>query len=264
VGASKYFSYFQGSSLVESHHEYMFEETLKNTVLFRMGKLKLSDLNIFFENSYGKSLKKCKQSFWVDSSNALPWGLEALLSCFPNAKFVHLIRDGRKVVSSFYNKFESEMYPLEGLNKLKHWIENDHIPSPQPDKKIWRPLPNFQKDKITYSDDLNNRFAMLCWYWSELNTEINDFSKKLKSSQFYFIKFEDFISSSSKRSKLLEFIGLEDITILSQDISKPLNVSKPMNYNFSNNQAKIFDFICASTNTKFGYDGKSEMYDVKY
>ena len=47
---------------------------------------------------------------WVDSSNALPWIIKPLSKIFPDAYFIHLIRDGRKVVSSFYNKFGDIMY----------------------------------------------------------------------------------------------------------------------------------------------------------
>lgn len=263
-GSYQIFDYFQNSEFVESHHEHLFDETLKSTVSYRMGKLDLSDLKDFFATKYGKSILNCKKDIWIDSSNALPWGLDAMVDCFPNAKFIHLIRDGRKVVSSFFNKFQDEMYPLSGINQLQYWIENYNSTAPDPDKRIWRPIPNIQKDKIAFKEDKSNRFAMLCWYWAELNNEINDFTKDLPPDQFYFLKFENFISNSSERDQLLDFMELDDISILSKDLSKPLNVAKPINFNFSINQSEIFNLICASTNSKFGYDGKREIYDVKY
>ncbi len=49
---------------------------------------------------YAEKVKKEKYDYWIDHTpNNLQY-VKLLLDCFPNAKFIHIIRDGRAIASS--------------------------------------------------------------------------------------------------------------------------------------------------------------------
>ena len=60
--------------------------------------------------TYGGAIRYSDAQHWGDSSNKLSWLIPDLAAAFPKARFVHLVRDGRKVASSYFHKLGAECY----------------------------------------------------------------------------------------------------------------------------------------------------------
>lgn len=96
-------------------------------------------------------LSKLRQVGYGETSHFWKRYLEELTTTMPKAKFVHLIRDGRKVVRSFYcatrffrnfkddYSYRNEKLPIKGWSKM-------------------------------------NRFEKCCWYWRYWNEEIEKYT----------------------------------------------------------------------------------------
>ena len=109
---------------IEAHHEFFFEPTLKIAALYQMKKISKNTVKNFLKKNHYFSIINSEKKIWVNACNALPWISDVLIEMFPDAKFIHLIRDGKKVVSSFYNKFNTEMYRDESVKKLNDYLKN--------------------------------------------------------------------------------------------------------------------------------------------
>ena len=125
-GRSGTYSFFKNLKNLENlkvNHEYLFEETLKNSVSYHMKIINEKKILEFIDKKYSLGIKKTKKLFWIDSSNALPWIIKPLKNKFKNARFVFLIRNGKKVVSSFYNKYKNVMYNKKDILMLKKYFD---------------------------------------------------------------------------------------------------------------------------------------------
>ena len=60
--------------------------------------------------TFGAAMRTARAAHWGDSSNKLSWLIPDLAALFPEARFVHLVRDGRKVASSYFHKLGDECY----------------------------------------------------------------------------------------------------------------------------------------------------------
>jgi len=261
-GSYQIYKFFNNKKNIISNHEYKFEQLLKIGVSYRMSLIKKEEVSSFLKNVYADQIRKNTSSYWVDSSNALPWVIESLIAVFPDAKFVYLTRDGRKVVSSFYNKLEDVMYPEWGVKEFKSFLNSGNN-EPDEDKRIWRPLPGYGKDLIPKKT--NNRFDLICWYWAELSSEIISKTKFIKDRNFYQLKFEDFVSSKKCRNDLLSWLDLDNKEFDKIDLSRPVNVYQPKNFTFNSSQKSIFKEICEKINHELGYTNDlKDLYDVKY
>jgi hypothetical protein len=74
--------------------------------------------------------------------------LKELTSGYPDAEYVHLVRDGRRVVSSFLNR--------------PHYVEGV------------RTRRKYQHERLTPHRDDMSRFEKLCWYWRYWNEQIEE------------------------------------------------------------------------------------------
>ena len=84
----------------------------------------------------------CEKEHWGDSSNKLSWLIPELAELLPQAKFVHLVRDGRKVASSYFHKLADECYDDRSTAILRAHVDDPlGAPPPPPEKKYWWPLP---------------------------------------------------------------------------------------------------------------------------
>jgi len=262
-GTFQIFKLLEGLSHLETHHEYLFENILKTAVLYRMNVVEKKEIISLLKNTHSPAINYSEKNFWIDSSNALPWIIEPLYEIFPNARFIHLIRDGRKVVSSFYNKFSEIVYDDRCVSVLSDWLENpDILVEPPPEKKYWRPFPTYGEK---FYDDFKkfNRFQRLCYYWQDININIQNSLKVIPSSQKMFIRLEDLTSDTSVLEDFLGFFDAEINENSIEIIKRPVNVAVPKNFPISQEQRKEFNNICSSAMTLFGY-GDEKEYDVIY
>lgn len=248
---------------VEPYHEYLFEHLLKPAVLFRMKRVEHEAIVGQLRKTHSPAVHYSASDFWVDSSNALTWVVKPLYELFPDAFFIHLIRDGRKVVSSFYSKFQEVMYEDGCVDVLEQWLKSpESLPEPSPEKKYWRPFPI--EGEPFFSEFKNyNRFQKLCYYWQDVNLTIGEALVDVPDSQKLFVRFEDLISSSEVARSFLEVFDVEFEDRHMDVFKRPVNVAIPKNFPLSEGQRSQFEAICGPVMKRFGYTEDKE-YDVIY
>src|SRR5580692_11330014 len=95
---------------VEIHHEYAVQITQPLAVKRYLGMIEETEARQTLEETFGAAIAQSRAAYWGDSSNKLSWLIPDLARLFPQARFVHLVRDGRKVASSYFHKLGAECY----------------------------------------------------------------------------------------------------------------------------------------------------------
>ena len=85
---------------VEMHHEYAVQITQPLAVKRYLGMIGDSETRKLLDESFGAAVRHARGTHWGDSSNKLSWLVPDLVALFPEGRFIHLVRDGRKVASS--------------------------------------------------------------------------------------------------------------------------------------------------------------------
>jgi len=248
---------------IEVYHEFLFDVILYNAVRYKMKLISKSQILNILKNTYGLSIHYSDKNCWVDCSNALPWIIKPLFEIFPNSKVVHLVRDGRKVTSSFYNKFGEIMYSNYSTKVMINWLKNKNkIKQPPPHKKFWRPVPINNKNKLDQFKSYNH-FERICYYWNEINIEIKNNINLIPYDQKLVIRFEDLINSDYHRKKFNDFCNFNLNKNDFKVFDKPINIHIKKNYLLTNDQLKKFKKICWNTMKEYNYHQSNE-YNVKY
>jgi len=117
--------------------------------------------------------------------------INLLLKAFPDAKFVHLIRDGRAVANSYHKKIES--------GEFKTSAEEDNWVSAWPEE--------WQKD---YKEKFHNPLAFTLYQWKFFLDEIKNEIKTVNPNQILEVKYSDMIKDTMKfTQEILDFAGLK-------------------------------------------------------
>jgi len=130
-----------------------------------------------------KTLVEDKKTRFLAKYPKLSIHISLIMKIFPDAKFIHIIRDGRAVVNSMIERSKENKYgyfgiPLGGLNQI-HMISNDKI----------------------------KKHAL---QWKLVIEKIKSDSKNLNPKQFLELKFEDFVVTPEQHlKKITEFCELE-------------------------------------------------------
>jgi hypothetical protein len=114
-----------------------------------------------------------------------------LSQAFPNAKFVHIIRDGRAVANSYLSKIKN--------NQFNTWREREWWISGWPEswKKEW---------KMKYFD---NPLSFAAYQWKFFVSVIRMDSKYISSDQYLEVKYEDMITNPKKEfTRILGFCNM--------------------------------------------------------
>jgi hypothetical protein len=248
---------------IEAHHEYLFENILKPAVLYRMQVTSHEAVKKLLTTTHVPAVYYSNAPVWVDSSNALPWIVKPLYELFPNARFIHLVRDGRKVVSSFFNKFTEVVYDDQCVNIVDRWLANpDAVPEPPPEKKYWRPLP-VRGEKYYEEFKRYNRFQRLSYYWQDVNLRIRESLVSVPDAQKLFLHLEDLVTDAQTLKKFMAMFGVDYDDKYLQVLKKPVNVAIPQNFPLTDIQRAEFDNIAGGAMKLFGYDAVEE-YQVAY
>lgn len=248
---------------IEAHHEYLFENILKPAVLYRMQVTSHEAVKKLLSTTHIPAVYYSNTPVWVDSSNALPWIVKPLYELFPNARFIHLIRDGRKVVSSFYNKFTEVVYDDQCVNIVDRWLANpDAVPEPPPEKKYWRPFP-VKGEKYYEEFKRYNRFQRLSYYWQDVNLRIRESLASVPDTQKLFLHLEDLVTDAQTLKIFIAMFGVDYDDKYLQVLKKPVNVAIPQNFPLTDIQRAEFDNIAGGAMKLFGYDAVEE-YQVAY
>lgn len=89
---------------------------------FRKQKYPLGDLRRILRDLYGAIAASRKKKIFLEQT---PWygqRLDVMIDLFPDAKFIHMIRDGRDVALSFSRTFWWHKSPLENLDRWQREI----------------------------------------------------------------------------------------------------------------------------------------------
>lgn len=261
-GTRTLFRMLSGMNGIEIHHEYAVPEMQKIACLYFMGKISEIEVMSALDMNHGAAIEYSNSSVWADSSNKLLWIIDVLSKKFPNAKFLGVVRDGRKVVPSYYYKLREEMYDDESVLKLRGWLNGDFVRSPPAEKKYWWNIPNnsqpWGKEFLSF-----NRFQRVCYHWAFANSLMKAKFKELDNTKSMIVRLEDLKSDKKILAQTIDFIGIKFDDFFTQYLEKPRNVFYPVNYKLTEEQKIQFNQICGKTMSEFGYDTEEE-YHVKY
>lgn len=246
---------------VEMHHEYMVHHIQPLAVRRYMGATGANEARSLLAETYGAAVHYCEKRFWGDSSNKISWLIPDLFALFPCAKFVHLVRDGRKVAGSYFNKLSDECYDDRSTEILRAHIE-DGAAAPPPEKKYWWPLPK-KDDPAALAFRNFDQFGRMAWHWAEINrVALNDL-QALPKSQTHSVKLEDLRNSEQSLKELFVFLGLPYQSTCFSLFQRPHNVNRPEDKLLTEAQRATFNSIAGAMMKRLGYAEERE-YVVKY
>ena len=117
--------------------------------------------------------------------------IKYLIQVFPDAQFIHLLRDGRAVSYSYYNKIKSRQF--------KTWEEREWWIRGWP--KLWCK---------SWEEKHNSPLGLAAYQWKFFVKEIWEDSKYLASNQYLEIRYEGLVNSPEVTiRKVLKFCSLE-------------------------------------------------------
>ena len=254
---------FNSYDSVEMNHEYLCNYVQPLAVKFYLGLIDKNTVKNKLEELHGASIYYSEKSLWGDSSNKLSWLIGPLNELFPDAKFIHLIRDGRKVVNSFYNKLGNECYDDKSTSILQSWVEKPNkILEPPPEKKYWW---NVVKKESPFYKKFNkyNQFQKICYHWNEINKVIDRDLINIDKKRKLVLRLEDLVTDEETLKTMVKFVGLEYKSELFEMLKTPHNVNIPINFSFTKIEKKQFYNIAEDLMKKYGYN-KNCDYKVDY
>ena len=247
---------------VEMHHEYMVHLVQPLGVRRYLGLADADAAKKTLSATHLAAVRYSQKTHWGDSSNKLSWLIPDLAALFPEAKFVHLVRDGRKVAGSYFRKLAEECYDDRSTAILRAHVEDPaHVPAPPPEKKYWWPLPRAH-DPAAESFRSFNQFQRIAWHWAEINQVILE-SLKALPGRSHFVRLEDLRENPAAAAALYEFLGLFYREDYFAAFARPHNVNRPEDRVLDDEQRAQFERICADMMGRLGYASRPE-YVVNY
>jgi hypothetical protein len=235
---------FSGVEHIEARHEYMRNAFQREAALYHMGRCSRSQIANLMLDTYGSASHYSPAKYFMDSNQHLSWIVDVLAETFP-AKFVHLVRDGRKVVSSFFHKLS--IFDDRSAQITRDWLRNGGIWPPK-DEKFWQ-----------IAAEEPDMFKRICVHWRETNKAI---LSHIPANSIR-VKLEDLSSDKAELEKLLNFVDVPYDNSFMDAMQKPKHVYVPVDYPLTEEQTETFNAICGDMMKTLGYEGKEE-YRVNY
>jgi hypothetical protein len=246
---------------VEMHHEYMVQITQPLAVRRYLGLIDARETGRLIGETYGGAIRYSSAAHWGDSSNKLSWLIPDLAAAFPTARFVHLVRDGRKVASSYFHKLGDECYDDASTRILQAHVD-EGLPAPPPEKKYWWPLPRHGSADAGRFRAFS-QFERICWHWAELNRVVLEELSRISAERTLFVRLEELRESPSQVRGLYEFLGLTYRDEAYGVFARPHNVNRPEDRLLDADQRRQFEAIAGGMQARLGYADKPE-YVVNY
>ena len=252
-----------GADNLEIHHEYCVHGVQKLAALYSMGLVDADTVKQRIAQWHGAAIHYANTGIWSDSSNKLSWIIGPLADLFPQSRFLAIVRDGRKVVASFYYKLREEMYDDHGMRVLRDWLEHpDELPCPPPEKRYWwnvpRPGQPWHAEFASFS-----RLQRVAYHWAESNRIIAQSFAELPPERVKLVRLEDLVADASVLAETLEFIGTPLDDTYPRYLRTPRNVFLPLDFQLTRQQLEQFWPICRPMMRALGYEQK-EAYHVSY
>jgi hypothetical protein len=243
-------------------HEYWVREIQPLAVRRYLGLADEHEAAAILSAAHGAALISAKTRLWGDSSNKLSWLIPDLARLFPQARFIHLVRDGRKVASSYFHKLGNECYDDHSTAVLAEYLAGRGDQAPPPEKKYWWPQP---KNGEPWAKEFPrfNQFQRIAWHWSEINRVILRDLKDVPEHRRMQIRLEDLRSQPSTVTSLLGFLGIPYSDSFVSAFARPHNVNRPVDTMLTPEQAAQFALLATPMMKRLGYAGQRE-YAVNY
>jgi hypothetical protein len=246
---------------VEMHHEYAVQITQPLAVKRYLGLIDDPTTRRHIAETFGAAIHYSRARLWGDSSNKLSWLIADLAALFPQARFIHLVRDGRKVASSYFHKLGGENYD-DRSNAIMQAYYDGQASTPPPEKPYWWPVPR-RNDPLAAAFRGFDQFQRICWHWAEINRVIVESLAALPAERSWFARLEDLTRSPSQVREMWNFLGLDyrdgDFGVF----ARPHNVNRPEDRLLTDRQRDQFAAIAAPMMDRLGYGERAE-YLVNY
>jgi hypothetical protein len=248
---------------VEMHHEYMVQIIQPLAVKNYLGLVDPAQTAKIIADTYGAAIHHSQARHWGDSSNKVSWLIPELAETFPDARFVHLVRDGRKVASSYFHKLGDECYDDRSTAILQaHYDAPLLHPAPPPEKKYWWPLPRHgARDAKRFRSF--GQFERICWHWAEVNRLALEELSRLAPERTMFVRLEELRAAPSEVRALYDFLDMPWRDEAYGVFARPHNVNRPEDRMLDALQRGQFDAIAGDMLARLGYAGRPE-YAVNY
>jgi putative sulfotransferase len=245
------------------HHEYMVQITQPLAVRRYLGLADMEQTARVIDETYGAAIRYSTATHWGDSSNKLSWLIPDLAAVFPKARFVHLVRDGRKVASSYFHKLGAECYDDRSTAILQAHVDDPaRHPAPPPEKKYWWPLPRRGSPDAARFRAFS-QFERICWHWAELNRLVLEELSRLPAERTLFVRLEELRASPSEVRGLYQFLDLPYRDEAYGVFARPHNVNRPEDRLLDAGQREQFAAIAGDMLARLGYAERPE-YVVNY
>ncbi len=248
---------------VDMNHEYMVHYVQPLGVRRYLDLADRSQALRTLTQTHCAAIRYSTATHWGDSSNKLSWVIPELAELLPGAKFVHLVRDGRKVASSYFHKLGNECYDDRSNAILQaHYDDPMRTPAPPPEKKYWWPVPR-SDDPIAQTFRTFDQFGRITWHWAEINNVILAALSRIPSRQQMFVRLEDLLVAPQLVRSLFEFLGLSYRAEHFAIFARPHNVNRAEDHSLTSDQRVSFDSIASLMMDRLGYAERAE-YVVNY
>lgn len=248
---------------VEMHHEYMVHIVQPLAVRRYMGWIGREETLAQLRATYAAAIAYSRARHWGDSSNKASWLIPELSELLPRAKFVHLVRDGRKVAGSYFHKLGAECYDPLSTAALQAFADDSAGRlAPPPEKKYWWPLarPDDARAREFRGFD---QFQRIAWHWAEINRVILESLAGLEPAQRYFVRLEDLHASADAVRDLFDFLDIPCRADIAALFARPHNVNRPEDKALDARQRAQFEAVAAPMMAQLGYAERAE-YVVNY
>ncbi|HLG03166.1 MAG TPA: sulfotransferase domain-containing protein [Bacteroidia bacterium] len=171
-------------------------------------------VDYFYAQRYDllKSVVEAKHDFYIESNLNLSLVLDIAEQVMPNLKIVHVVRDPRTCIKSYFNKSPDDS------GKLYFMGDGDYRVRISPD--------DFPGDPWYGKTKSMDRFQKICWYWAKYNMLVREYCTRTKNETM-FIRYEDLFTGPDKHRKLdelMRFIGLDSrLNLSSGELENALN-----------------------------------------
>lgn len=249
---------------LEIHHEYLTTIIQTESAKYFMGIRSKHEVCETIRSVYGSALFWSNKLVWADSSHKLTWLIDPLVEVFPDAKFVNITRDGRKVSGSFFRKLPHEIYEPSSIKILEKWLAARHLPEPPAEKRYWWNVPQEGHRYFEVFKQMD-QFERCCYHWAEANrTARMDLIKYVSVENVFTAKLEDLVASHDLQNELAHFIGLDCFDALRDGLRTPKHVLVPKDEILSSQQLRSFTEIASDEMKMLGYDLAVPEYSVSY
>lgn len=189
---TKFFArFFAGIKGIHAVHEPR-PNLLKYALAYAQGKRSFDDASKFLEWSRRAAAKDTRRracSTYIESNNRLFSLLKPLRTVFPDARIVHIVRDGRDYVKSGMAR---RWYTKRDYKKREH----AHM---------------FPGDPYLSEWDTMTRFEKICWRWQKKDGFITRDFDDIDGPKLR-VTFEDIFNDPERKGlyEITRFLGIED------------------------------------------------------